>query len=259
VDAFGYDLMSASGVIGDHHRSLHDLMVQIIVTFLKGVGIPYIGGYRNTCKDMFSQAIAIDPNDETSHKKLQGIIPDIVINMDYLNANTTSTFQGRQTLIDVKMVSPGLRYSDRAFNHQEIVNKRANVVNGEYYASAKALDRKYNGTIEDDVGPVQSILLTYGNQGKVVGFGFGTFGECSDDVTQLLDLLVDVDAQLHAIGTHTPSSSFLSASRKRFTTKLGHAIHRGWSKVLLERIPLLIKGCSFVHNEPLPPETTFSQ
>jgi hypothetical protein len=259
VDAFGYNLMSATCVVGDHHRSLHDLVTQIIVTFLKGVGIPHVGGYRNTCKNIFSQAITINPDDETDRKKLQGIIPDIVIKMDYLNVNTMSTFQGRQTLIDVKMVSPGLRYSDRVSNRQDVVNKRANEVNGEYYASAKALDQKFNGTIGNDIGPVQSILLTYGNQGKVVGFGFGTFGECSDDVNQLLDLLVNMDAQLHAIGTTTPISNLLSASRKRFVTKLGHAIHRGWSKVLLERIPLLIEGCSFTYTHPMPSDTNFSQ
>ena len=245
VDAFGYNLMSASCVVGDHHRSLHDMMVQIIVTSLKGVGIPHVGGFRNTCKNIFSQAIAIDPEDDHAHKKLQGIIPDIVIKMDYLNANAAGVFQGRQTLVDIKMVSPGMRYSDRAFNHQEVVNKRAHQVNGEYFTSAKALDRKYNGTIGDDIGPVQSILLTYGNQGKVIGFAFGTFGKCSQDVIQLIDLLIDIDAQLHAVGSNIPSSNFMSSSRKKFITKLGHALHRGWSKILLERIPLLIEGCSF--------------
>jgi hypothetical protein len=233
------------------------MIVQIMVTFLNNVGIPYMGGFRQTCKNLFSRVIAVAQDDDIGRKSLQGIIPDIVVILDYLNTNSPSTFQGRRTLIDVKMVSPGARYLQHAFVNQEVVNTRADEVNKEYYRSAKSLDRKFNGTVGDDVGPVQGLLSTYGHQGKVIGFGFGTFGECSRHVGQLIDLMVDVDAQRQAVGSNNAPSHFKSSSHRRFTTKLGHAIHRGWAKVLLERVSLLVEGTFFV--DPLPVETNPSQ
>jgi hypothetical protein len=242
VDAHGYNILTASGVVGDHFRSLHDFVVQILVAYLHEVGIPHSGGYRNTCKNLFSHVINIDEHDDIDKRNLQGIIPDILIKLEHLNRSPDSIFQGRQTLVDIKILSPGIRYRQQPFTNQEVVNKRADEVNREYYAKAKALDRKYNGTADEAIGPVQGTLLTYGHQGKVVGFVFGTFAECSDDVSKLIKLIIDAETQRQAIGTTIDPSNFKSNTTRRFTTKLGHAIHRGWSRILLERLDLLVNG-----------------
>ena len=110
----------------------------------------------------------------------------------------------------------------------------------------------------DDVGPVHATLSSYGYQGKVVGCGVGTFGECSHHIVQLIDLMVDMQCQRQATGTTISPSSFKSKVSRHFITKLGHTIHRGWSKTLLERIPLLIQENTFF-SEPSPPDEIFSQ
>jgi hypothetical protein len=255
VDRFGYNILTAICAIGDHHRSLHDMLVELMVTFLKEIGIPHKGGYRNTCTNFFSHVINMDPNDENARKSVQGIIPDIVIMLDYLNSTIPNSLQGRRSLVDVKIVTPGLRYTMAPFIGQAVVNARADYVNTEYYSSARALDFRFNGTQRDEVGPVQSVLATYGDRGKVIGFVYGTFGECSYHVTQLVDLMADMDTQRQAAGTNSTPSSFKSTSLRRFVTKLGFMIHRGFSKILLERIPLLVDGT--FHAEPLPPDELF--
>jgi hypothetical protein len=255
VDRYGYNILTAICAIGDHHRSMHDMLVQLMVTLLREVGIPHMGGFRSTCTNLFSHAIHMDPNDEDSRKSIQGIIPDIVVILDYLNAATPNSLQGRRSLVDVKLVTPGLRYTNGAFMGQEVVNSRAEYVNTEYYASARAIDFKYNGTPAGEVGPVQSVLTTYGDQGKVIGFAFGTYGECSYHIADLVGLMVDMEIQRQAAGTNSTPNTFKSASLRRFVTKIGHMIHRGWSKVLIERIPLLVAGT--FHVDPLPPDVLF--
>ena len=49
----------------------------------------------------------------------------------------------------------------------------------EYKAHAKSLDRRYNNTQINEKGPVERELEKYAS---VIGFGIGSFGECSKEV-----------------------------------------------------------------------------
>ena len=75
------------------------------------------------------------------------------------------------------------------------VDRRANLLAGEYREKARKADRNYVGTDEDVVGPVENKLLQYGDlQGLVVG----AFGEGSEDLHSFVQVIAE--AKVSAMG-----------------------------------------------------------
>ena len=75
------------------------------------------------------------------------------------------------------------------------VDRRANLLSGEYRKKARDVDRQYVGTPEGEVGPVERKLEQYGDlQGLVVG----AFGEGSEDLHNLVQVLAE--SRVEAIG-----------------------------------------------------------
>ena len=68
------------------------------------------------------------------------------------------------------------------------VDKRAKLLQGEYKKKARDADRKYGGTAEGTIGPVETKLLQYGDlQGLVVA----AFGEGSEDLHRLVQIIAE--------------------------------------------------------------------
>ena len=59
----------------------------------------------------------------------------------------------------------------------------------EYRDKAKHIDKTYNSTNENQVGPVQQKLESFGD---LAGLVVGQFGECSQDLHNLLRSLADI-------------------------------------------------------------------
>ena len=134
------------------------------------------------------------------------------------------------------------------------VDKRANEVSRDYYRAARDLDRKHNHSIDGECGPIEQRLRDYGQLGKVIGLAVGAFGECSDDTHKLMQFIANKMSHQLADGTLHNDSDFLSASKKSLIRKWGLTIHRGWARVLIDRIAILVNGVSgssvFPHDLP---------
>ena len=78
---------------------------------------------------------------------------------------------------------------------ERAVDRRANLLPGEYRKKARDVDRRYVGTPEGEVGPVERKLEQYGDlQGLVVG----AFGEGSDDLHNLVQVMAE--SRVRAMG-----------------------------------------------------------
>ena len=74
------------------------------------------------------------------------------------------------------------------------VERRALALPGEYARKARQVDRKFCGTPEAEVGPVEQKLRTFE---PVRGIVFGAWGEASPDVEYLLSALASAGAIRH--------------------------------------------------------------
>jgi hypothetical protein len=145
-------------------------------------------------------------------------------------------------MFDTKTIGP-LLYFDANFEGHSAVNSRAEQVNRDYYAKARQLDQQHNGVLEGAIGPVEQILMTYGINGKVRGTAVGTFGECSTDFHELRKFITTVLADKEIAGTNVEIGEVKGRIAKRFLSRMGHTIHRGWARLLLGRIPIIRKAC----------------
>jgi hypothetical protein len=237
VDIHGYNILNVSNIAGDHRRQLHDETTSVFFPFLKKAGIGFTGNAGNTCKNIFAEALRGNMEDRV----MQGIIPDGVIRGEnFAQIAPGNTYAGVSTMFDTKTIGP-LHYFSNTFEGHSAVNKRAEEVNREYYAKAKQLDREHNGVLPGEVGPVEQILRSYGINGQVRGTVVGTFGECSTDFHELRRFITTVLADKEINGTNLVISDVKGRIAKRFLAVMGHTIHRGWSRLLLGRIPIIRK------------------
>ena len=236
VDKHGYNLMNASNLTGDHRRILHDEATGVFFPFLRQAGIDYVGGKNNTAKNIFVHVL----RDNVRERHLQGIIPDAIIKGEgFAQIVPDSIFSGVSTLVDTKTIGPMSYFSERAEGHF-VVNKRAEEVNREYYSHARALDTQFNNTEPNTIGPVQQILRSYGANGKVVGLAIGTFAECSSDFHNLRKFVASVLADKDVLGTNITVGEVKGRIAKKFFAIMGHTIHRGWARLLLDRISRIL-------------------
>ena len=68
------------------------------------------------------------------------------------------------------------------------MDKRANMLQGEYRRKARDADRIYGGHIGENVGPVERKLLQFGD---VIGLVVGAFGEGSEDLHDLVQQMAE--------------------------------------------------------------------
>ena len=78
------------------------------------------------------------------------------------------------------------RYSPGA--RDKAVDKRARLLQGEYRKKAKDTDRKYGGTEEGVIGPVENKLRQFG---EIQGLVVGAFGEGSEDLHSLVQTIAE--------------------------------------------------------------------
>ena len=79
--------------------------------------------------------------------------------------------------------------------HVRAVQRRANGLTGHYMGKAIGVDQNYGGVRPGDVGRVQRKLETFG---EVRGLVFGAFGEVSEGVHELIQVVAQ--SRLRAVG-----------------------------------------------------------
>ena len=117
-----------------------------------------------------------------SGRARQGLVPDFKIALPDKVEGT------KEVLAEIKVINccPS-RYTPSGPN-VKAVNKRAQLLPGEYRKKARDIDQKIINTPAEVRGPVERRLDEYGN---LKGLVFGAFGEASDDVHDLIDTLAE--------------------------------------------------------------------
>ena len=112
------------------------------------------------------------------------MVPDFRLEMPTLPSPTGGMCQ---VLAELKVISScPTRYIPGS--GVRAVDKRARELPGEYRRKARDVDRMYGGVAEGVVGPVERQLQQYGD---LVGMVFGAFGEASQDVHELVQVLAE--------------------------------------------------------------------
>lgn len=169
--------------------------------------------------------------DGLSMRKRQGLVPDFLVH---------APFDGpeRPLLFELKTLHYGVStYGDHEARCHA-VNRRANRLPAEYASKARGVDRKYCGTLQGAVGPVEGMLRTFE---PVRGLVFGAWGEASPATHKLLTVMAQCGAQRHWRGMRCedPSSAIgsmawllrrrwgLTALRENARLKLGRLQYVG--------------------------------
>ena len=98
-------------------------------------------------------------------------------------------------------------------------------------------------TEEGTIGPISGKLRTYGRNGRVAGLIFGAFGELSKNVYDLIDFISVRYAQMQARVIDASYSSMVDLKAKKtknLCMEWGLLTHRGWARILRDRLALLI-------------------
>ena len=121
-------------------------------------------------------------------RERQGMVPDFMIELP------SQTGGKERKLAELKVInccstrySPGQRI--------KAVDKRANLLQGEYRRKAREADRLGGDHDVQEMGPVERKLLQYGN---LVGLVVGAFGEGSEDLHSLVQSLAE--SKVNAMG-----------------------------------------------------------
>lgn len=246
VDEFGYNIKAISGVDGGHRTSFHNDIHYKIAEDLDLVEVKVRGrGPKDTCKNIFSDVINLQEggNNVETNRILQGIIPDMVIfdnNGRHRENQSFTMYDNMDTLLDVKTLGPGVQYFNGSTTYLQM---REDKVDRDYYTSANDLDSRFNGTVEGTIGPIYGKLRNYGRNGRVAGLIFGAFGELSKNVYDLIDFISGRYAQMQArvIDASYSSMADLKAKKtKKLCMEWGLLTHRGWARILRDRLALLI-------------------
>ena len=177
MDMFG-DKVMATPLHGDTWRIKHDTVKSELNRLCVWSSLPA------TCEVfvLFSHLI---PQEGLSRiergRKRQAMVPDFQLEVPCATGGKVSK------LAELKVLNCcPTRYSTG--DRDKAVDKRAKMLQAEYRKKAKDTDRKYGGTEEGIIGPVENKLRQYGDiQGLVVG----AFGEGSEDLHSLVQTIAE--------------------------------------------------------------------
>ena len=198
VDLFGDSVMAAQ-LPGDTWRIRHDTVKIELNRLFFWSSMP------STCEvfGLFSNLIPQEGLNRLERgRERQGMVPDFMLGMK----NPTGGKVNR--LAELKVINCcSSRYP--LGKRDKAVDKRANMLQGEYRRKARDADRIYGGHIGENVGPVERKLLQFGD---VIGLVVGAFGEGSEDIHDLFQQMAESRAT--SMGSKIPAK-FGAISEKR--------------------------------------------
>ena len=175
VDLYG-EAVQSTITTGNHYRKRHDAYKMRLFQMCQWAGL-------DAEVEVFNLFSASIPQEGLSRmergRKVQSIVPDMRISIP-----EEGNFVPR--LHELKIISSSkTRYKPHRQGQeaQKAVDKRAEELNSEYIAKARATDQMYCGTEVGTIGPVETKL---GSLGEVRGIVVGAFGEGSDHLHNLI-------------------------------------------------------------------------
>ena len=177
IDIFGDSLRSAT-MKGDGYRKRHDLVKNFMFRKLRTAGL-------NTECEVFYLFSREIPQEGLSRlergRTRQTMVPNFKISIPQTGGRS------EPQLWELKVISScPTRYPRNPKPEGRAVDRRANLLQGEYTAKARKADRKYGNTTEGQIGRMEQKLLSFG---RVRGLVVGAWGEISEDFKCLMDVM----------------------------------------------------------------------
>ena len=177
VDPHG-DNIQSSPLPGDHWRTRHNRILRLIHQLCMWSGL-------QSEMEVYNQFSGLVRQEGLSRieaaQQRQSLVPDLRITFPVVGGTP------RAVLHELKCISASRsRYNPNS--QKRAVDIRASKLQGEYVAKAIAADKRYNGVVNGEVGPVQQKLLSLGEIGGLV---FGNFGEVSEDTHALISKMAN--------------------------------------------------------------------
>jgi hypothetical protein len=193
--------------------------------------------------------------DESTQKKLNGIIADLLVDFTSVAASapdgpdSASNLVGLlRTLCDAQNLACGDAYTPFSAAHPNDretfpIEKRAAKVPKQNLAAARDLDQKFHNSLRGEVGPIEAKLLEFGARDglkphAVVGFVLGAFGELSDSCCRLCTAIARVDAARVVSFWKTPKKNALALCKQKILRFWGLTAQRSWARLILDRFTI---------------------
>jgi len=234
VDPFAFNLTTVTGILGGGTQRNHNTIAGMVSRDLTKVGVQHIGGATDkSCKSIFRAAIPHGITNELDHEnKINSIVADMAI----LIKQNDGPLGRADHLVDFKTLAGGLCYQQNISEFHFAVNKRQNDVNIKYHRTARELDTRLHATVPDQHGPFTKILLEHGHEGRVLAPVVGIFGEASSHLGEIRDLIAFEKAKKHCDLSRCTISEASGMYKNSLNRKWGHAIARGWSRLIIDRL-----------------------
>jgi len=192
----------------------------MILAYLCGsvgsAGIPYKGGFGNTCTNFFAHCIHHNLVSEDDERHRQGIIPDMMIDGRYPAGQPPNALDNSLRLVELKTLAQrGVSVEERARRIQRDVEHHA-----------KELDAM------DDRNTVYPELMSYGPYAALV---VGRFGEFSKDFVTLRDYVARHKAYAYVEHFNSSINFAMSMFKLSITTRWALMAARGWARLILDR------------------------
>ena len=112
-------------------------------------------------------------------------------------------------------------------------NKFQGRVRGTYITNLEEKDKEHFGTADGSRGPLESLFRVMDFKPLV----FGTFGECSTNVGDVINMAVEYGVEhLGCSMAATTVDGVRTALRRRYRTQLSLAVWRGYANLILDRV-----------------------
>jgi len=218
-DAYGHAYTTVTGAKGDHVRTLHDAIVAQLCESAGSAGVPFKGGYGNTCKNIFAHCIHHNLVSDDDERHLQGIIPDMMVDGSQPPGEPANYLDNCRHLVELKTLSQrGVLVDDRAQRIQRDVEQHA-----------KDLDAR------DPRNTVYTELMSYGIRGQYVALVVGRFGEFSKDFIKLRDFIARQKAYAYVEHFNSSITGAMSMFKLNITSRWALMAARGWARLILDR------------------------
>ena len=232
VDLFGDSVRSAN-LPGDGYRARHDAAKDLVFKQLQTAGI-------NAQCEVFNLFAREIPQDGLARiekgRTRQSIVPDFRISIPEAGGREVAT------LYEMKVISScRTRYPRNPQPEGRAVDRRADLLQGEYLAKARKVDQKYGGTEVGQIGGVERKLLSFPN---VRGLVIGAWGEINNDFQELLQIISESRLRQlsHQPGgrrgraAQRPESQQLATIVSQTRQQLSLVAVRGQARLLLDRL-----------------------
>ena len=170
-------------------------------------------------------------------RKRQGLVPDFLVYAPQAHEGPSQA-----CLLELKTLHYGTSSYAQSEQRCDAVRCRARAIGGEYANKARAIDERYCGTPQGELGPVRRQLLSYG---PVRGLVFGAWGEASSDTHDLLHLLAKQGARVRWRDMGSPDEAAATGCLAwLLRRRLGLAALRENARLKLDRLAFVGRGAA---------------